>query len=565
MKSLETILLHEGKINQDQLARIRERGQKSGKPLTTLLKESDLLSEDDLLRSLGSALNVPFRKLDDIDELSLPDVRKTISVNYMRENKFIPLKIEESRMTVATADPLNFSFLDELREMTGYEINKQISGENDISVAIERFFGVGSHSMAGIIEDIDGDGPDLAKSDTEDIEHLKDLASEAPVIKLVNLFITKAVEMGASDIHIEPFEGELVIRYRVDGVLHEAEAPPKRLQPALISRLKIMAKLNIAERRLPQDGRIKFSVVGKEIDMRVSTLPTIHGESIVLRILDRSSGHHSLQTIGFPVDFLIPFEKLISKPYGMLLVTGPTGSGKTTTLYSAMGKINQAAIKIVTIEDPVEYQMKGINQIHVNSQIGMSFASGLRSIVRQDPDVIMVGEIRDAETAEIAIQSALTGHMVFSTVHTNDAAGAIIRLQDMGIESFLLSSALLGVLAQRLVRVICGNCKTIDVLPDETAMKLGITDFSGSDTVWKGKGCDECNFTGYRGRSGIFELLIINDDIKNMILQKESSNRIKDRARQSGMKTLREDGWEKVRKGITTLEEVLRVTVEEQE
>jgi general secretion pathway protein E len=452
---------------------------------------------------------------------------------------------------------------EEVKEVTGMEIEIKISLEEDIKVAIERFYGAGSHSMSGIIEDMDEEEIDMLEREGDDIEHLKDLASEAPIIKLVNLLITRAIEIGASDIHIEPFEGEIITRYRVDGVLHNAEAPPKRLQAALISRLKIMAKLNIAERRLPQDGRIKFSVVGKEVDMRVSTLPTIHGESIVLRILDRESGHHSLDKIGFPENSLKQFENLILKPYGMLLVTGPTGSGKTTTLYSAMAKINKPGIKIVTIEDPVEYQMRGINQIHVNSQIGMTFANGLRSIVRQDPDVIMVGEIRDGETAEIAIQSALTGHMVFSTVHTNDAAGAIVRLQDMGIEPFLLSSALLGVLAQRLVRVICSNCKTIDTVTEESVKKLRLLNEKIPDRVWIGEGCDKCNYTGYKGRSGIFELLIINEEIKNMILSKRSSNLIKECARKSGMTTLREDGWIKVLQGITSIDELLRVTIEE--
>ncbi len=390
---------------------------------------------------------------------------------------------------------------------------------------------------------------------------LRDMASEAPVIKLVNLLFSQAVELGASDIHIEPFEGDLHIRFRVDGVLQDQESPPKRLQSAIISRIKILARLNIAEHRLPQDGRIRLRLMGKKIDVRVSTVPTMHGESVVMRLLDQTSMFIGLEDLGFPPDNFATFNRLILHPHGMILVTGPTGSGKTTTLYAALDKINGPDKKILTLEDPVEYQLKGVNQIQVNTKIGLTFSSGLRAFVRQDPDVIMVGEIRDKETAEIAIQSALTGHLVFSTVHTNDAVGAITRLQDMGVENYLIASCLDGVLAQRLVRQICPECKT-PVKADPKALEELEIDVSRADEllVFKGVGCRKCGKTGYRGRLGIYELIEINDEFKNLIVEKASANILKRVARKGGMRTLREDGWVKVRKGITTIEEVMRVT-----
>jgi general secretion pathway protein E len=390
------------------------------------------------------------------------------------------------------------------------------------------------------------------------------MASEAPVIRLVNLIISKAIDMRSSDIHFEPFESQFRIRYRIDGVLHDVESPPKRLQAALISRVKIMAKLNIAERRLPQDGRIMVKVKGKEIDFRVSSVPTIHGESVVLRILDKSSIVLDIQKLGFPEDILADFDRAIQNPHGIILVTGPTGSGKTTTLYCALEKINSPDKKIVTVEDPVEYQLRGVNQIQVKPVIGLTFANALRSIVRQDPDVILIGEIRDSETAEIAIHSALTGHLVFSTLHTNDAASATTRLIDMGIEDYLLSSTLVGILAQRLVRVICPHCQE-PYRPEDTLLKqLGITPEEASKMqLVRPRGCTECGFTGYRGRTGIFEFLKVTDETRALILGKKDSQVIKETARRRGMRTLREDGWLRVKEGSTTVRELLRVTQEE--
>ncbi len=387
----------------------------------------------------------------------------------------------------------------------------------------------------------------------EDLEHLRDMASEAPVIRLVNAMIAAAVEKRASDIHIEPYEKEFRVRYRIDGVLYNQEAPPRELKAAIISRVKLMAKLNIAERRLPQDGRIKIKTLGREVDLRVSTLPTLYGESVVMRLLDRSAGDfYDLQRLGFDQRMLERMEYYTSLPHGIFLVTGPTGSGKSTTLYSALKRINTAERKIITIEDPVEYQMDGINQIHVNPQIGLTFAAGLRHIVRQDPDVIMVGEIRDRETADIAIRSALTGHVVYSTLHTNDAPSAITRLTDMGVENYLITSSLLAVLAQRLVRVVCPNCKTQDgtrISPDGERVQC-----------WRGAGCEACFGSGYTGRVGVFELMELNEEIRQMVMKNADAATITLAARRNGMRSLREDGWMKVRAGLTTVDEVMRVT-----
>jgi general secretion pathway protein E len=452
--------------------------------------------------------------------------------------------------------------IENLKISLGKNIKILLSTEETIIAAIESYYGQGESAMGRMVDSIKDD----ANGSTEiisDTEHIRDMASEAPVIKLVNHIISNATEMGASDIHLEPFSEDLILRYRIDGILHNFEAPPKRLNSALCTRIKIMAELDISERRLPQDGRIKLKVLGKDIDMRVSTLPTIHGESIVIRILDSTNLNVDLEKMGFPKKELEQFQKLIKKPYGKILVTGPTGSGKTTTLYGALQNINTSDKKIITIEDPVEYQIRGINQIHVKPKIGLDFASGLRSIVRQDPDVIMVGEIRDTKTADVAIQAALTGHLVFSTVHTNDAAGAITRLLDMGVENYLISSALIGVLAQRLVRVICKSCKEPAKVASALIEELGTC---GHENIkaFHGKGCNVCSQTGYRGRAGIYELLIVDDSIRQLILAKSTAQKIRDFSRSQGMTTLREDGWKKVATGITTVEEVLRVTLSEQ-
>jgi general secretion pathway protein E len=486
-----------------------------------------------------------------------------LPVVFMKQSRFVPLELDGDLLKIAMADPDDFYTLDTLRLTSNVNIETCQGKEEDILAAIERLYGTGSQSMGMIIEEAGKDTDDISSDGVVDADHLRDLASEAPIIRLVNRLILNAVEVGASDIHLEPFENEFKVRYRIDGVLHNVESPPSRLKDAIISRVKIMAKMDIAERRLPRDGRIKLKVTDKEVDFRVSTLPTMFGESLVMRILDREALILDLEKLGMPEALLPQYSDLIVKPYGMILVTGPTGSGKTSTLYTTLTKINVPENKIITLEEPVEYQLRGVNQIQVNAKIGMTFANGLRSIVRQDPDIILVGEIRDKETAETAIQSALTGHLLFSTLHTNDAAGAISRLLDIGVENFLLSSTLLGILAQRLVRVICPQCKR-RVVPEEKllrAMNLSPEEINGIE-FFAGEGCEMCNHTGFKGRIGIFEYLPIDDDIRREITAKSSTERIKDVALSKGMVTLRQDGWDKVKRGITTVSEVLRVTLE---
>jgi general secretion pathway protein E len=558
-RTLEQLLLEQGRVSPDDLRKVKRLQQDRGERLERLLLDLGFISEDDLLPILAEYHGVETMHRRDFPAVGVP--LGNVNLKFLKRSKVIPVAQQNGSLTVAMADPGDYYTLQGLAVATGLAIEPRLARERDILEGLDAAYGQSEGAGANGAADA-GDGDiEYVSDDEEDVNHLRDLASEAPVIRLVNLLINRAVEQRASDIHIEPYESELKIRYRIDGVLHDVEAPPRRLQAAIVSRVKIMAKLNIAERRLPQDGRIKLRLMGREIDMRVSTLPTLYGESVVLRILDRSSIEVTLETLGFPDDTLEEFEKLIIKPYGMILVTGPTGSGKTTTLYGALDKINSPDKKIITIEDPVEYQLFGVNQIHVKPQIGLTFANGLRSIVRQDPDVIMVGEIRDAETAEIAIQAALTGHLVFSTLHTNDAAGAVSRLLEMGVEDYLLASSLLGVLAQRLVRRICTHCKR----PAEVGAEVlrALADGHGEARVYEGRGCEECANTGYRGRSGIYEFLPVTEAIKQLILKRASADGIREAAVHEGMRTLREDGWRTVRNGITSVAEIVRVTQEE--
>ncbi|GAB4420312.1 MAG: type II secretion system ATPase GspE [Thermodesulfovibrionales bacterium] len=503
--------------------------------------------------------DIPYLNAEDLPKV--PFVLDGISSRFIRENRIIPVELKNNTLRVVMAEPEDKATIDALRVATSSDVVVYTSDTRAIDDYISRFYGQESQNINRIIEDIGDSGIEFLKEEEEDIGHLKDLASEAPIIKLVNLLITRAVESRASDIHIEPFEDELKVRYRIDGVLHDIESTPKRLQAAIVSRIKIMAKMNIAERRLPQDGRIRLRVNEREIDLRVSTIPVLYGESVVMRILLKEGIVIDLDLLGFPQQTLSAFNNLIKKPNGIILVTGPTGSGKTTTLYGALDKINSPDKKIITVEDPVEYQLKGVNQIQVKPKIGLNFANTLRHIVRQDPDIIMIGEIRDLETAEIAIQSALTGHLVFSTLHTNDAPSSITRLLDMGVENFLLSSTIRGILAQRLVRVICSECREIDQsIADKE--ELGILGLNSNIALYRGKGCERCAFTGYYGRTGIFELLVVDDDIRRLILKNADSNQIREAARQQGMRTLLDNGAEKIKAGITTLSEVLRVTQE---
>jgi general secretion pathway protein E len=558
-QSLEQLLLEQGRVSTEDLRKVKRLQVERGERLERLLLDLGFISEEDLQPLLAKYLGVTAVSRKEFPTEPVPIGK--LSLKYLRRAKVMPLTQSNGTLVVAMADPVDYNAIQGLQVATGFTVEPRLARERDILEGLEQAYGGGSGGDGTPSGDGDAEVAFVGE-DEEDVNHLRDLASEAPVIRLVNMMINRAVEGRASDIHVEPFETELKVRYRIDGVLHDVETPPRRLQAAIVSRIKIMAKLNIAERRLPQDGRIKLRMMGKEIDLRVSTLPTLYGESVVLRILDRSSIVVNLESLGFPDDILKDFEQVIQRPYGMILVTGPTGSGKTTTLYGALDKINSPDKKIITIEDPVEYQLFGVNQIHVKPQIGLTFANGLRSIVRQDPDIIMVGEIRDAETAEIAIQAALTGHLVFSTLHTNDAAGAVSRLLEMGVEDYLLASSLLGVLAQRLVRKVCAKCRQPAELAVEAMREIAGAN-GGEVQVWEGHGCEDCSQTGYRGRSGIYELLLMNDAIRQLILKRSSADVIKDAGVGQGMRTLREDGWQKVRTGVTSVAEVVRVTQEE--
>jgi len=488
-----------------------------------------------------------------------------LNLKFLKHAKVLPLAQVNGQLTVAMSDPGDYYTIQGLALATGLEVTPRLARERDVLEGLEAAYGNGNPSSTGAAAEPAEAELEYLHDDEEDVDHLRDLASEAPVIRFVNLLISRAVEQRASDIHIEPFENELKVRYRIDGVLHDVEAPARRLQAAIVSRIKIMAKLNIAERRLPQDGRIKLRLLGREIDLRVSTLPTLYGESVVLRILDRSSIVVNLDVLGFAEDTLESFARLITKPYGMVLVTGPTGSGKTTTLYGALDKINSPDKKIITIEDPVEYQLFGVNQIHVKPQIGLTFANGLRSIVRQDPDIIMVGEIRDVETVRIAMQSALTGHMVLSTVHTNDAPSTVNRLLDMGAEDYLLTSTVNGILAQRLVRTLCTKCRQPHHALPEVIEQMGLRRFAkeGDIVLYRPVGCTECAGTGYLGRVCIIEMLPMTDGIRSLIMRHATAGELRAAAVKEGMETMFENGLRKSLAGITTIEEVLRVTRED--
>ena len=550
---LGEMLMSRGQLQQDELDKAlafqRERPDKLGR----ILAELGFLSSRDVLAALSEQLEIPIVTARDFPVVA-PEV-EGIAVGFMRQFRFLPLGVEDSTVTVAMADPLDSETIAAVRLFTQKQVSVRLCSEPEILAAMDRYYPE-AESEAG-----EPSLGALPSESAEDLEHLRDMASEAPVIRLVNSLIARAVERGASDIHLEPAEKEFRARYRLDGVLHAVEAPPREWQAAIISRVKLMSKLNIAERRLPQDGRIQLKVLGREVDLRVSTLPTLHGESVVMRLLDRSdSDRYELGRLGFPEDLLHRMQHYSSLPYGMFLVTGPTGSGKSTTLYSVLKGINTAERKIITIEDPVEYQIDGVNQIHVNPQIGLTFASGLRHIVRQDPDVIMVGEIRDRDTAEIAIRAALTGHLVLSTLHTNDAPSAITRLADMGVENYLLTSSLVAVLAQRLVRVICTHCKREERATGAWLRSMGVEVSGAEQNIFRGAGCEACAHTGFRGRMGIFELMEVDEEMRKGILANEDSNSLGRRARARGMRTLPEDGWRKALAGITTPEEILRVT-----
>ncbi len=542
-------------VLEDGLARAKQNRERLGDALVAM----GAVSQEDVLKALAVQNGVAFMAAEELP--STPPIIKNLSPKYLRQYVACPVALDGTTVTVATADPSNPLLLDELRQTLELRVTLCVAPPGAILEAIERAYGA-STPLQKIVEGMGSSEAGGEGDREEDVNQLRDMAFEAPVVRLVSLLIDEAVAAEASDIHIEPFEEQLRIRYRIDGLLYDRESPPRRLQAALTSRIKLMAEMNIAERRLPQDGRIRVTAGDRRVDIRVSTVPTVHGESLVLRLLDRSSVFLPFHRLGFSPKVAETFNSLIRRPHGILLVSGPTGSGKTTTLYAALDKINSPEKKIITIEDPVEYQLAGVNQIPVRPKIGLSFAIGLRHIVRQDPDVIMVGEIRDLETAEISIQAALTGHLVFSTLHTNDAPGAVTRLQDMGAESYLVASVLNCVLAQRLVRTICTGCQA-PYQPDAgDLLAIGVTDGTGIE-LSRGKGCDDCHGTGYRGRTGIYELFVISEEARGLILNKRPSGVIRRHAIEHGMVSLRDDGWAKARAGITTVEEILRVTQED--
>jgi general secretion pathway protein E len=555
---LGEILVAEGLTSPDAVERALARQRTTGELIGQALVALGVVTQDEVLRAVATQQDLPYLSRDEMPS-ALP-VLKNLSAKYLRTYAVCPVSVEGGLLTVATSDPRNPMVLDDLRQTTGLSVKLVISSPEAITEAIDRTYdGANASALQRIVEGMD---EDRGGEGDEDVSHLRDMAFEAPVVRLVNLLVENAITAEASDIHIEPFEDTLRIRYRIDGILYDQEAPPRRLQAAVTSRIKIMAEMNIAERRLPQDGRIRVNLHGMRVDIRVSTMPTVHGESIVMRLLQRSSVFLPLDRLGFPADTLKRFESLIKRPHGIILVTGPTGSGKTTTLYGALDKINSPDRKIITIEDPVEYQLKGVNQIPVKPKIGLTFATGLRHIVRQDPDVILVGEVRDLETAEIAIQASLTGHLVFSTLHTNDAPAAITRLQDMGVEPYLVASVLEAVLAQRLVRRICPACRVQDTPSAADLDALGVTAPPGT-RLFRGKGCEECRGTGYRGRMGIYELFPITEDARSLMLRRAASRDIRQYAISAGMVTLRMDGWRRACEGLTTVEEILRVTQED--
>ena len=557
LRRLGEILVQERLTTPDVVEQALARAKTTGERVGEALVELGAVKSEDVLRALAEQQNLAYLSRDELPS-PLPVV-KTLSAKYLRQYTVCPVSIENGLLTVAIADPLNAVVLDDLRQFTGLAVKLVVSSAEAITEAIDRTYDGAATPLQRIVEGIEDES---AGAGEEGVNHLRDMAFEAPVVRLVNLLIENAIDAEASDIHVEPFEDTFRIRYRLDGILFDQEAPPRRLQAAVTSRIKLMAEMNIAERRLPQDGRIRVTLRSRRVDIRVSTIPTVHGESIVMRLLDRSSVFLPMEKLGFAPGTLRRFEALIKRPHGILLVTGPTGSGKTTTLYGALDKINTPDRKIITVEDPVEYQLKGVNQIHVKPKIGLTFATGLRHIVRQDPDVILIGEIRDLETAEIAIQAALTGHLVFSTLHTNDAPGAITRLQDMGVEPYLVASVLEGVLAQRLVRRICTACRVPDTPNAADLEALGIEGTSGRP-LYRGRGCDECRGTGYRGRTGIYELFPISEDARSLILKRAPSRDIRRYAIEAGMVTLRMDGWLKACESVTTVEEILRVTQED--
>ena len=583
MNQLSQILIEACGLSEDNLAEARQIKVEKGGSIGQILVDQNHLSETQLLEALQTQYDLPFWPRLPFDH-SKADFTSKIPIQFLKKYLIVPFdchkpvtamecglvqpdaadatrELYPPGFTIAMKDPSNFQALDDLIRILNLDDYRIVlSTQEAILSAINLQYDLGRGSAEQLVQDMEENGTSII-SEIEETADLLDDASEAPIIKLVNHIISQSIKARASDIHFEPYQNSLTVRYRVDGILYDLLTPPKWIQPALISRVKVMSKMNIAEKRLPQDGRFEVKIGDQDIDCRVSTIPTAFGERVVLRLLNKSGSLLELTDLGLSTGRLKLLKKLVASPNGIILVTGPTGSGKTTTLYAVLSSINKPDINIITIEDPIEYQIKGISQIQVNPKIDLTFARGLRSIVRQDPDVILVGEIRDRETADIAVQSALTGHLVFSTLHTNDSASAMTRLVDIGVEPFLISSSVLAVVAQRLVRVLCDDCKKTYTPSDIYLKSIGVAaERFNKDNIYKAVGCENCVQTGYRGRLGIFEIMLLSEKIKNLILKTFDSNRIKNQAVQDKMISLRHDGLKKVLDGVTTIEEVLRVT-----
>jgi general secretion pathway protein E/type IV pilus assembly protein PilB len=552
-------LVRRGVLKPDDLARIGElHAQVPHKPLHEFLVERSFAKEDEVLAALAEEFGLELVDLSDVKVD--PSVLQSMPLKLVHRRTLMPLRRDNGTLVVATGDPFDVYALDELSMLTGLEVHPVLASPREIARLIKTHFGVGGETVSALVQERGDEQVELLEGLEADDSEAAKMAQEASVVKLVNEILIEAANERASDIHIEPEENALRIRYRIDGLLQTQPMPPEinRFQAAIISRLKIMSRLNIAEKRLPQDGRIKMRVQGRDIDVRVSIIPMVHGEGICMRLLDKTRMKFDLSGVGMLQDTYATFRQLIDRPHGILLVTGPTGSGKSTTLYSALNEIKDETLKIITVEDPVEYQQPGISQIQVHTKIGLTFAASLRSILRHDPDVVLIGEMRDLETAEAAIQASLTGHLVFSTLHTNDAPSAFTRLIDMGIEPFLVGSTVEGVMAQRLVRTICPDCK-VQYVPEHHEVPGDFPAEPGT-ALWKGAGCRACRNTGFRGRSGIYELMVTGDLIRDMCVQRLSSAAIRNQALKDGMLTLRQDGWRKVLQGKTTIDEVARVT-----
>ncbi|MCS7192381.1 MAG: ATPase, T2SS/T4P/T4SS family [Armatimonadetes bacterium] len=585
-KSLLDVLKEQGKLSDEQIQTILQTQQQVGQPLERLVVDLGFVSETDVLAAQAKLFNVQYVDLNKVrpDESAISVVLSKVQANYLREKKCVPIRIEQNRLFVAMANPRDIVTIDELRMRTGLVPVPLLASASQIETALSelptqttassvaaptagRRTGFGLGGVDDLLKQIDAEryggemtaGPlagQIAKVDAADI----DAAQEAPIIRLVDTILREAIRVEATDIHVEPMQDRVRVRYRVDGILHEAIRLPKWLAAPLVARIKILGDMDVAEKRVPQDGRMRIEMQNKRFDVRISTIPTVNGEKAVLRLLDQSSPLMGLEKLGLWEDDLAKVEYLMSQPYGMILSTGPTGSGKTTTQYSILHRLNTAEVNIITIEEPVEYEVSGINQVHVNRKAGVTFATALRSFLRQDPDIILVGEIRDLETADAAFQAALTGHLVLSTLHTNDAPTVATRLIEMGVEPFLISASVIGVIAQRLARRICNNCKEPSEYPEDALMRLGVdlSELDGKE-LYRGRGCEICRFTGYKGRIGIFEVFVMNSEIADLILRRAPISEIRDAAIASGMTTLMMDGWRKVLAGVTTPQEVLRV------